>query len=92
MFESDPEKARINEAKHQVMFAEAETVFGDFLASTKPDFDHSDGEDRYLTVGTSARNRLLVVSYTERGDKIRLISARQATPQERRGYENERDN
>ena len=92
MFEYDPEKARINEAKHDVTFAEAETVFGDFLASTKPDSDHSDEEERQLAIGTSARNRLLVVSYTERGDKIRLISARQATPQERRGYENERNN
>ena len=91
MFEYDEEKAQTNAAKHGVTFNEAQTVFGDPLASTRPDADHSDDEARYLTIGNSAQNRLVVVSYTERGDKIRLISARLATSQERRGYENEQD-
>ena len=64
-------------------------MFGDLLASTKADMDHSDDEARYLTIGNSAQNRLLVVSYMERGDTLRLIGARLATRQERRDYENE---
>lgn len=92
LFERDDEKAASNEAKHNVTFDEAETVFGDYFASVKPDIDHSDNEERFLIIGNSAQSRLLVVSYTYRGNRIRLISARRAEPQERRGYENDRDN
>lgn len=66
-FESDPDKARENVAKHAVTFEEAFTVFGDPLELTIPDPDHSLDEDRYVSVRTSATGRLLVVGYTERG-------------------------
>ncbi len=73
-----------------VAFPEALTVFGDPLEATIPDPDHSDGELRYLSLGRSEANRLLVVSHTERGPRIRIISAREATPKERQEYESER--
>ena len=92
LFERDDEKAASNKAKHNVSFDEAETVFGDFLASVKPDIDHSESEDRFLIIGSSVQSRLLIVSYTYRGNKIRLISARPATPQEKKGYQNDRNN
>jgi uncharacterized protein len=74
-FEWDPAKAEENSKKHGVGFAEASTVFGDPLEITIPDPDHSEGEARFLSVGLSAGNRLLVVSYTERDGKIRIIHA-----------------
>jgi hypothetical protein len=88
-FEWDPEKARQNEAKHGVSFPEASTVFGDPLSITVPDPDHSIGEARFLTIGMSHRQRLLVVAHTDRDDVIRLIHARVATRSEREAYEQE---
>lgn len=87
-FEWDPEKARENVRKHSnITFEEASMVFHDPLSVTIPDPEHSTGEIRYLIMGYSARRRLLVVSYTERQDRIRIISARLATRKERRSYE-----
>lgn len=86
-FEWDPRKATINLKKPGVSFPEASTIFGDELAITVPDPDHSDEEDRYITVGWSARRRLLIVSHTDREDKIRIISARELTRTERKEYE-----
>ncbi len=86
-FEWDPRKAEINLRKHGVSFTEAGTIFGDELAITVPDPDHSDNEDRYITIGWSDRRRLLIVSHTDRGDRIRIISARELTKTERKEYE-----
>ena len=88
-FEWDPEKAEENLRDHGVAFTEAQTAFGDPLELTIPDPDHSEGEFRFLSLGRSEADRLLVVSYTERGAGIRIISAREATPKERRDYESE---
>jgi len=88
-FEWDPRKAEVNLWKHGVSFTEAGTVLGGDLAITVPDPDHSDEEDRYITIGWSNRGRLLIVSHTDRGDKIRIISARELTPRERKVYEEE---
>jgi uncharacterized DUF497 family protein len=86
-YEWDGEKASLNREKHGVSFEEAATVFDDPLYVDLYDPDHSTDEDRYLIVGTSKDGRLLIVSYVERNDKIRLISARELTPAERRAYE-----
>jgi uncharacterized protein len=86
-FEWDPDKERSNIERHGVDFTEAATVFGDPLELTISDPDHSVGELRFLSIGHSSFNRILVVSYTEREDRIRIISARTASPQERRQYE-----
>jgi len=86
-FEWDPRKAAKNLAQHGVDFAEAQTIFGDPLETTIPDPDHSLGERRFLSIGRSEAGRLVVVAYTERGDRVRLISARVATARERRAYE-----
>ncbi len=86
-FEWDPDKAARNLAKHRVAFSEAATVFGDPLAITFFDPDHSDEEDRFLTFGTSVDGRLLVVLHTDRGSRNRIISARVATRRERKVYE-----
>lgn len=80
-------KAEDNIKWHGVSFEEAVTVFGDPLAEIEPDFAHSIDEDRFLAFGTSDQGRLLVVVFTERGDTIRIISAREMTPGERRDYE-----
>ena len=88
-FEWDLAKAESNLQKHGVSFAEAMTIFGDSLEVTIPDPDHSEGEYRFLSLGRSGRGRLLVVAYTEREGRIRLISAREAAPKERRTYESE---
>lgn len=85
-FEWDPDKAARNIAKHGVAFSEAATVFGDPLALTFFDPDHSNDEDRYLTFGDSIEGRLLVVSHTDRGNRTRIISARVATRRERKIY------
>ena len=77
----------MNLKKHGVSFKEASTVFSDPLALTIPDPLHSEGEDRFITLGESHRRRLVVVVFTERRDKIRIISARLATRRERRDYE-----
>lgn len=86
-FEWDPEKAEANLGRHGVAFTEAMTVFGDPLEVTIPDVLHSDGELRFLSLGMSQAGRLLVVAYTEREGRVRIISARVATPRERRDYE-----
>lgn len=88
-FEWNPKKAVTNLAAHGVTFSEAATVFGDPLAITYNDPDHSDEEDRFLTFGHSNQGRLLVVSHTDRNDRTRIISARQATRKERRQHEEE---
>lgn len=87
IFEWDENKAEINERNHGVSFDEAQTVFLDNLSVMKPDVEHSNTEERLLIIGTSHKNRVIVVSYTERGDNIRLISARKATRHERKQYE-----
>lgn len=86
-FEWDSKKAATHVRKHRVTFAEAATVFGNPLAVTFPDPDHWDDEDREITIGHSARRRVLIVSYTERDDRVRIISARRATKTERDLYE-----
>lgn len=86
-FEWDDTKAKTNGSKHGISFQEATTVFGDPLAGTFPDPDHSHGEERWLTVGISAEGKLLVVAHTEHGISFRIISARMATTQERNRYE-----
>jgi uncharacterized protein len=86
-FEWDPGKAEANQQKHGINFHEAATVFGDPLAITFTDPDHSHDEDRYLTFGLSRFNRMLVVSHTHREAKLRIINARLMTRQERRIYE-----
>jgi len=88
-FEWNPEKAARNLRKHGVAFTEAATVFGDPLSVTVPDPDHSEDEDRYITIGLSDRNRLLMVAHAERGKRIRIISARELTRPEREAYEEE---
>lgn len=88
-FEWDPEKAITNLEKHAVSFSEATTVFGDPLELVIADPDHSINEARFLSLGRSDQMRLLVAAYTERQGRIRLISAREATPSERRWYESE---
>ena len=88
-FEWDKTKAETNYKKHHVSFEEAATVFGDPLAITFNDPDHSINENRLITFGISKFNRLLVISHTERSDKIRIISARQMTIKERHIYEEE---
>lgn len=87
LFEWDPAKAEANFAKHGVTFGEAETVFADPLLDTSWDGVHSLEEDRYVAIGRSARGRLLVVVYTYREDRIRIISARRATRREANAYE-----
>lgn len=86
-FEWDEAKAATNERKHGVAFPEAATAFADPLAAILPDPDHSAGEEREILVGYSERGRLLVVSFTERPPNVRIISARVATPAERRNHE-----
>jgi uncharacterized DUF497 family protein len=86
-FEWDSGKAKRNRTKHGVTFEEASTVFADPLARTIHDPQHSDEEDRYVILGESNRMRLLVVCFTDREEKIRIISARLATRRERRDDE-----
>lgn len=86
-FEWDDAKAESNKSKHGITFSEAMTVFGDPFAVTGCDPRHADDEDRFLTLGTSVVGRLVVVSHTDRGDSIRIISAREATRRERKEYE-----
>lgn len=90
LFEWDPVKAEANVRKHGVTFDEASTVFGDSLNLLMADPDHSLDEERYLLLGMSNRRRFLVVAFAERPPRTRLISARRATRQERRRYEEER--
>ncbi len=85
-FEWDAEKNEVNLQKHGVTFEEAVTVFADPLSDTFDDPDHSFDENRFLTIGTSSAGQLLIVSHTDRSDKIRIISAREVTRQERKSY------
>jgi hypothetical protein len=86
-FEWDPNKAESNLRKHGISFSEAATVLGDTFSITVRDPDHSLDEERYITVGLSYHSRLLIVSHTERGDNVRIISARELTRQERKAFE-----
>jgi len=86
-FQWDPAKARNNRRKHRVAFEEAASVFGDPLAVTYPDPDHSISEQRFITIGRSSAQRVLLVSHADREESIRIISARRATPREREQYE-----
>ena len=86
-FEWDEAKAAANLAKHAVSFEEAKTVFDDPVYVDFYDPDHSQDENRYIMIGQSGQGRLLLVSYTERDDIIRLISAREVTRGEREAYE-----
>lgn len=85
-FEWDRRKAALNNRKHGVSFEEAATAFGDPRSLTVPDPEHSRDEDRFVLLGVSYQGRLLVVVHTERGDNLRIISARRATKRERQQY------
>ena len=85
-FEWDEQKAQENLSKHDVSFEECSTIFGDPWSLTIGDPVHSIEEDRWITIGLSVRGRILVVVHTERGDNMRIISTRLATPRERRAY------
>jgi uncharacterized DUF497 family protein len=87
LFEWDPNKAKENLETHGVSFDEASTAFRDTLSLSIYDPLHSEEEDRFVLIGSSHRNRLLVVVHTEKGDNIRLISARKASKKERKQYE-----
>lgn len=87
LFEWDEEKNRNNQRKHSVSFDEASTIFGDPLSVTIDDPRHSTREQRWITLGYSAKHRLLVVVHSDRGSRIRIVSARLATRSERRMYE-----
>ena len=86
-FDWDPNKAVRNLQRHGVSFEEAATVFDDILGWTFFDPDHSQDEERFLTIGTSSVGRVLIVSHSEENDSIRIISAREVTRRERRDYE-----
>lgn len=88
-FEWNPEKAQVNLKKHRVSFEEASTVFDDLLFVTFLDEEHSIYEERYITIGLSKMNHLLLIAHTDRKGKIRIISARKATGNEQRFYEEE---
>lgn len=87
IFEWEPQKAKSNLKKHGVSFEEASTAFQDTLSLAIDDPLHSIDEERVVLIGISNKNRLLVVVHTERGDNIRIISARKATKEERKNYE-----
>lgn len=87
IFEWEPQKAKSNLKKHGVSFEEASTAFQDTLSLTIDDPLHSIDEERVVLIGMSNKNRLLVVVHAERGDNIRIISARKATKEERKNYE-----
>ena len=87
IYEWDENKAATNLSKHGVSFEEAKTAFDDPLYVDFYDPDHSYGEHRFVLLGQSAQGRLLFVSYMERNNTIRLIGAREATPSERKAYE-----
>lgn len=86
-FEWHTKKAERNLKDHGISFDDAATVFDDPFAEFLPDMRHSDGEARYICLGTSSAGCLLAVSFTERGDDVRIISAREMEPKERRSYE-----
>jgi len=86
-FEWDPQKAALNLRKHGVSFEDAAAVFGDPLAGTIPDPEHSTEEPRFITIGVTPAQHLLVVVHTDRVDRMRMISARPATRAEAKKYE-----
>ncbi len=86
-FECDPKKAESNLKKHGVSFEEARSVFEDDLSAILPDEDHSTTEARWLALGMSSNNRILIVSFAERTDALRIISGRKATKREIKKYE-----
>lgn len=86
-FEWDEEKAKANLKKHRIDFEEAATVFADPFSITIHDPDHSAYEQRYIDIGSSDKDRVLVVVYTERGSNLRIVSCRKATLSERKLYE-----
>jgi len=86
VYEWDADKATANLKKHRVAFDETATVFLDPLAMTYPDPDHSSGERRFITIGESARGRVILVAHLDRGDHVRIISARKATRREAHEY------
>jgi uncharacterized DUF497 family protein len=88
-FEWDPAKDQANQAKHGISFAEVSTVFGDPLARTVANPRHSIEEFRFLTTGYSSTQPLTIVAHTDRDDRIRIITARETRPSERRFYESE---
>src|SRR4030043_673007 len=87
LFEWDPNKAKENSETHGISFDEASTAFGDTLSLAIYDPLHSEEEDRFILIGNSHRNRLLVIVHTERAENIRIISAKKATKKERKQYE-----
>jgi uncharacterized protein len=89
-FDWDPAKARTNLRKHRVSFREASTIFGDPYGRWKADPDHSEDDERWILIGLSEAGRLLTVVFTERGDIIRLISARRAEKREQNDYQTAR--
>ncbi len=90
-FEWDPDKAAANLEKHGVDFVEASTIFGDPLELTIPDPGHSEGEARFVSMGLSVGGRVLIVAYTEREGRLRIIHARVAGPKERKAYESDQE-
>ena len=86
-YEGDPKKAKSNFRRHGVSFEEAATVFLDPLAITFPDPDHSDEEDREITIGLTTKHRIVFISHSPRGGRTRIIGARRATRKERKQYE-----
>jgi len=86
-FEWDESKERINLRRHSVGFEEGKTIFNDPFLLTFPDMDNSDDEERYISIGLSDRDRILVLIHTDRQGRIRIISCRKATTRERRHYE-----
>jgi len=88
-FDWNPEKAQSNVKKHSITFDEASTVFSDRLSLTIHDPIHPEVEERFISMGTSCRNRVLTIVHTDQGDRIRIISARKATKKERFYYENQ---
>ncbi len=86
-FEWDEVKAKANFKKHKVSFEEGKTIFNDPFLFTFPDSGHSKNEERYINIGISVNGRILILTHTERQDKIRIISCRKATKHERRFYE-----
>jgi uncharacterized protein len=87
VFEWDEHKAQSNLRKHKISFQKAVNVFHDPLVATIPDPDHSSDEERLVAIGYSNKHRLLVVVFTERGQRTRIISCRRAEPTEREIYE-----
>ena len=86
-FEWDEVKAKENLKKHEVSFEEGKTIFNDPFLFTFPDIEHSADEERYINIGLSANGHILIVTHTERQEKVRIVSCRKATARERRFYE-----